>query len=189
MQGFLNQNRSQNRMTGAFLGQVQRGRARGLRGVRCGRATAAVWAGFVWAVVLMVAGMAGAQEVPAPSTPARTPGVASPAKPVTPAQAQPSGTAPTTGETQTAADAGLSTTVWDWKGLGVDKILFQGVTFDEVDALPKELPHKEGTPLDPQKVRASVRRLFVSGRYRDISVRGVRQGDAGTLIFTGGPRY
>jgi len=172
-----------------FWVRCNEGRARGLRGVRCGRAAAAVWAGFVWSVVLMVAGMAGAQEVPAPSTPARAPGVASPAKPVTPAQAQPSGTTPTTGETQTAADAGLSTTVWDWKGLRVDKILFQGVTFDEVDTLPKELPQKEGTPLDPQKVRASVRRLFVSGRYRDISVRGVRQGDAVTLIFTGVPRY
>ena len=42
---------------------------------------------------------------------------------------------------------------------------------------------------DPEKVRASVRRLFVSGRYRDISVRGVRQGDAVTLIFTGVPLY
>ena len=40
-----------------------------------------------------------------------------------------------------------------------------------------------------RQVRASVRRLFASGRYRDISVRGVRQGDAVTLIFTGVPRY
>jgi outer membrane protein assembly factor BamA len=94
-----------------------------------------------------------------------------------------------TSETQTTAGAGLSTSVWDWKGLRVDKILFQGVTFDAADTLPKELPQKEGEPLDPQKVRASVRRLFVSGRYRDISVRGVRQGDAVTLIFAGVPRY
>ncbi len=34
-----------------------------------------------------------------------------------------------------------------------------------------------------------MRRLFASGRYRDISVRGVRQGDGVTLIFTGVPRY
>jgi outer membrane protein assembly factor BamA len=107
----------------------------------------------------------------------------------TPAQAQPNAAPAKAGEAQTPTDAGLSTTVWQWKGLRVDKILFQGVTFDAADTLPKELPQKEGMPLDPQLVRASVRRLFVSGRYRDISVRGVRQGDAVTLIFTGVARY
>jgi len=56
------------RMTGGFLGQVQRGRARGLRRVRCGRALAAVWVGF-----LLVAGTAGAQQGPSPSTPAQDP--------------------------------------------------------------------------------------------------------------------
>ena len=84
-------------------------------------------------------------------------------------------------------DAGLTTTVWDWKGLRVDKILFEGVTFDATDRLPKELTQKVGEPLDPQKVRESIRRLFASGRYRDIQVRGVRQGDAVTLIFAGSP--
>ncbi len=58
----------------------------------------------------------------------------------------------------------------------VDKIEFEGVTFDATDTLPKELPQKVGEPLDPQQVRASLRRLFASGRYRDISVRGVRRG-------------
>jgi outer membrane protein assembly factor BamA len=124
----------------------------------------------------MVAGLAGAQQVPSP---ARTP---------PPAETQQSPAAGT-GQTQTTADAGLSTTVWEWKGLRVDKILFQGVTFDAADTLPTELSQKEGEPLDPQKGRASVRRLFASGRYRDISVRGVRQGDVVTLIFTGVPRY
>src|SRR5439155_23496237 len=59
--GLLNQNRSlnQNRMTGGFLGQVQRGRARVVRGGRCGRAGAAVWVGLV-----MVTGVARAQQVP-----------------------------------------------------------------------------------------------------------------------------
>jgi outer membrane protein insertion porin family len=139
----------------------------------------------------MLAGMAEAQQVPAASTPARTPPVVgSGANAATPAQAQPSPAGAKTGQTQTTADgAGLTTTVWEWKGLRVDKILFEGVTFDPADTLPKDLPQKEGTLLDPQLVRESVRRLFVSGRYRDISVRGVRQGDAVTLIFTGVPRY
>ena len=140
-------------------------------------------------------GTAGAQQVPAASPastppPARTPPVVGRgANAAIPAQGQQSPAAKT-GETQTAPNAaGLTTTVWEWKGLRVDKILFEGVTFDAADTLPKELPQKEGTPLDPQQLRASVRRLFVSGRYRDISVRGVRQGDAVTLIFTGVPRY
>ncbi len=85
--------------------------------------------------------------------------------------------------------AALTTSVWDWKGLRVDQIQFEGVTFDATDMLPKELPQKVGTPLDPEQVRASLRRLFASGRYRDISVRGVRQGDAVTLIYTGVVRY
>ena len=88
-----------------------------------------------------------------------------------------------------ANETGLTTSVWDWKGLRVDKIQFEGVTFDPTDTLPQELAQKVGTPLDPEQVRASLRRLFASGRYRDISVRGVRQGDAVTLIFAGAARY
>jgi outer membrane protein assembly factor BamA len=107
-----------------------------------------------------------------------------------PAQAQQNPPAGKTGETQTSADsAGLTRTLWEWKGLRVDKILFEGVTFDAADTLPKELPQEVGTLLDPELVRASLRRLFVSGRYRDISVRGVRHGDSVTLIFSGTVRY
>jgi outer membrane protein insertion porin family len=88
-----------------------------------------------------------------------------------------------------AQDAGLAQTIWDWKGLRVSKILFEGVTFDTTDTLPSELAQKTGEPLDPQKVRESTRRLFASGRYRDIAVCGVRQGDEVTLIFAGAPRF
>lgn len=84
---------------------------------------------------------------------------------------------------------GLSTTVWQWKGLQVNKIEFEGVTFDVTDKLPSELSQKVGEPFDPQKVRQSTRRLFASGRYRDIEVRGVRQGNGLTLIFAGSPRF
>lgn len=81
------------------------------------------------------------------------------------------------------------TTLWSWQGLVVSKIGFEGVTFDKAEMLPSELPQKAGDPLDPEKVRASERRLFASGRYRDISVRGIREGNAVTLIFAGPPRY
>jgi outer membrane protein insertion porin family len=84
---------------------------------------------------------------------------------------------------------GLSTTVWQWKGLRVDKIEFEGVTFGPDALLPRELAQRAGEPLDPAKVRESIRRLFASGRYRDVEVRGVRQGDGVTLIFAGPPQY
>jgi outer membrane protein assembly factor BamA len=137
----------------------------------------------------MMAGVAGAQELPAAPTPAPTSAVVqSGADAATPAEAQQSPPAATGSSAQTS-EPGLTTTVWEWKGLRVDKILFEGVTFDAADTLPKTLPQKEGAPLDPQEVRASMRRLFASGRYRDISVRGVRQGDSVTLIYTGVERY
>jgi outer membrane protein insertion porin family len=84
---------------------------------------------------------------------------------------------------------GLNTSVWEWKGLHVSRIDFEGVTFHETDILPSEITQHVGEPLDPEKVRESTRRLFDSGRYRDISVRGVRQGDNVTLIFAGTPRF
>src|ERR1700737_4940141 len=79
--------------------------------------------------------------------------------------------------------------LWQWRGLPVTKIEFEGVTFDPGDTLPEELAQKAGEPLDPEKVRASSRRLFASGRYVDLSVRGVREGDGVRLIFSGISRY
>ncbi len=155
---------------GGFLGQVQRGRAQRSLKLRCGLVVAAVCLGS-----LVVGSVAGAQQMPTVST------VPSQQVPLVAAKA---------GDSQAAGDAaGLTTTVWDWKGLRVDKIVFEGVTFDATDLLTQELAQKVGTPLDPQQVRATLRRLFASGRYRDISVRGVRQGDAVTLIFSGAARY
>jgi outer membrane protein insertion porin family len=82
----------------------------------------------------------------------------------------------------------LAVNVWEWKGLRVDKIQFEGVTFDAEDTLPQSLEQQPGQPLDPEKVRASLRRLYGSGRYRDVSVRGVRTGDSVTLVFEGPAR-
>jgi outer membrane protein insertion porin family len=83
----------------------------------------------------------------------------------------------------------LALNVWQLQGERVDRIEFEGVTFDATDKLPGELEQKAGQPLDPEKVRASLRRLYASGRYRDIEVKAVRQGGAVTLIFTGPPRF
>ncbi|HEY6377421.1 MAG TPA: POTRA domain-containing protein, partial [Edaphobacter sp.] len=88
-----------------------------------------------------------------------------------------------------ASRPALGASVWEWTGVRVDKIAFEGVTFDADDPLPEQLAQRAGEPLDPTKVRASTRRLFASGRYRDIVVRGVRQGDGMTLIFDGVPQF
>ena len=88
-----------------------------------------------------------------------------------------------------AAQGSTQGSIWQWRGLQVDRIEFEGVTFDPGDTLPAQLAQKAGEPLDPNKVRASTRRLFASGRYRDIEVRGVREGNGVRLIFFGTAQY
>ena len=88
-----------------------------------------------------------------------------------------------------AADGGLATSVWEWKGRVVSAIEFEGVKFDAKDPLLGKLAQKVGAPLDPDDVRQTTRRLFATGLYRDISVRGVRHEDSVALVFVGSPRY
>ena len=76
-----------------------------------------------------------------------------------------------------------------WKGLRVERIDFQGVVFDAKDPLLAQLPQQAGQPLDPAKVTASIRRLFATGRYRDIRVDAEREGDGVALIYVGDARY
>ena len=83
----------------------------------------------------------------------------------------------------------LQTTVWQWQGLQVEAVHFEGVTFNNADTLLKQLPQQSGQPLDPEKVRQSIRRLFATGRYKNITVSGVRHGDVVTLIFSGPARF
>jgi outer membrane protein insertion porin family len=88
-----------------------------------------------------------------------------------------------------AAGGAADVSLWQWRGLKVNQIKFEGVTYEPGDTLPAQLEQKAGQPLDPEKVRASMRRLFASGRYRDIEVRGVLEGDGATLIFGGTARF
>src|SRR5437899_912432 len=76
-----------------------------------------------------------------------------------------------------------------WRGLRVERGTVDGTASEKEAAAADASAQKTGTPLKPQKVRQSTTRLFASGRYRDIVVRGVRQGDVVTLIFVGVPRY
>jgi outer membrane protein assembly factor BamA len=83
----------------------------------------------------------------------------------------------------------LSSGLPQFAGLQVTAIRYEGVDFDKSDKLLAELSQKAGEPLDPEKVRQTTRRLFATGRYRDIAVRVRREGDGVTLIFAGVPRF
>ena len=75
------------------------------------------------------------------------------------------------------------------RGLKVVAIRYEGVDFDKTDRLTAELSQKVGEPFDANKVRQTTRRLFQTGRYRDIAVRAERTGGGVALIFAGTARY
>ena len=72
-------------------------------------------------------------------------------------------------------------------------IRYEGVDFDKSDKLTAELSQKAGEPLDPAKVRQTTRRLFITGRYRNIAVRveptSPEADSPITLIFEGIARF
>lgn len=84
---------------------------------------------------------------------------------------------------------GATPAMLEWSGLTVSSIEFQGVSAKTLAPLPSMLPQQPGTPLNPNSVRQSLRRLFATGLYRDIQVEGVREGRQVKLIFTGTPAY
>jgi outer membrane protein insertion porin family len=115
-----------------------------------------------------------------PSTPIGTPQASQDANPSPAAPGQ-------TSITNTLPPLPFS--LWDKRGVNVTAIEFEGVTFDANNTLLPELTQKAGQPLDPDKVRSDLRRLFASGRYRDISVTGDPSSNGITLIYAGTPRF
>jgi outer membrane protein insertion porin family len=85
--------------------------------------------------------------------------------------------------------APLAHSLMEYAGKTVVAIQFQGVEFSKSDALTQQLSQKQGEPLDPEKVRETTRRLFQTGRYRNIDVHVEANGSGVTLIFAGLPRY
>jgi outer membrane protein insertion porin family len=83
----------------------------------------------------------------------------------------------------------LQASLTDYVGQKVVAIRYEGVEFSKSDLLLSQLTQKTGEPFDPEKVRQTTRRLFATGRYRDIGVRVERTGDGVTLIFVGVARY
>ena len=90
----------------------------------------------------------------------------------------------------TAAAQDATSGLFRLRGEKISKIRFEGVEYSAGDPLPDELGLKPGDAIDPAKVRAATRRLFLTGLYRDIQVRSIRGSDgAVTLVFDGTPRY
>ena len=83
----------------------------------------------------------------------------------------------------------LPHSVWNEAGQPVAAIRFDGVVFADNDPTVTGLTQKAGQPLDPERVRADLVRLFQSGRYRDISLSAETSAAGLTLIYAGVPRY
>ncbi len=75
-----------------------------------------------------------------------------------------------------------------WSGLHISAIEFRGVSGARLQPLQKELALQPGQPLDPAKVRSSLRRLYATGVYSTIDIAGVRTGNDVVLIFDGQPQ-
>lgn len=80
-----------------------------------------------------------------------------------------------------------SVTLRSWAGLEVEAVQFKGVSRERLAPLPDNLALQPHEPLDPLKVRESLRRLYETGLYRTMVVEGQRHGNAVTVIFTGVP--
>ncbi len=175
-----------------------------------GRAVSrASFRGWRWAATMLLLGAGSLPSQQTPNTPASTPAgnvgsapsagqTATPAlgSPAPSAESPDSATPVQTGQPKViggpavrALNTGPSASMARFSGKLVDRIEFTGVTFTNGETLPSELSQKAGQPLDPDKVRESTRRLFASGQYRDIAVRGEEHDNTVTLYFAGVPRF
>ncbi len=131
----------------------------------------------------------GTQAVPQAS---RQPGAATG---LTGAAAPPSVAPGTASSAQTAATKATAEAVaataglFQLRGQKITGVQFEGVKFNAESTMPSLIDLKVGDTLDPAKVRAATRRLFLTGRYRDISVRSEKTDGGVTLIFAGNPRF
>jgi outer membrane protein assembly complex protein YaeT len=75
-----------------------------------------------------------------------------------------------------------------WEGLPVRHITFAGVSADRLVPVASHLAQAEGTPLNRENLKRSLRQLFSTGLFETIAVEGVREEGGVTLIFRGTPR-
>ena len=75
-----------------------------------------------------------------------------------------------------------------YQGKTVTAIDFAGVDRAALEPLPGQLPQQAGQPLDPQKVRDSLRRLYATGLYDRIDLDGTLVEGGVRLTFAGAAR-
>jgi outer membrane protein insertion porin family len=75
-----------------------------------------------------------------------------------------------------------------WAGLHVASIQFEGISEATLRPIPGKLDQQPGQPLEPTKIRESLRRLYATGLYETIQVAGIRNGQEVSIVFTGTPR-
>lgn len=88
---------------------------------------------------------------------------------------------------QVAQPVPTSQSMRGWTGLNVIDIRYVGVARADLDPLPDQLDQQPNAPLDPVKVRDSLRRLYATGLFQTIAVDGEKQGDGVILTYTGTP--
>jgi outer membrane protein insertion porin family len=103
-------------------------------------------------------------------------------------QTSPNTTPPPPATSATIAPKAQIPSLRAWEGLKVRTIQFNGVEKATLAPLPGLLALQPGMPLDGEKLRDSLRRLYATGLYQTISVDGVRSGDEVTIVFTGTAR-
>jgi len=82
----------------------------------------------------------------------------------------------------------LADSLTSWKGLTVLQISIEGVAADRLSPLAGHLAQIEGTPLDPENLRRSLRQLYATGLFETIEVEGTRGPNGVSLVFKGTPR-
>jgi outer membrane protein assembly factor BamA len=103
-------------------------------------------------------------------------------------QTSPNATTPPASASATIAPRAQVPGLRAWEGLKVKMIEFNGVDAAALDPLPGTLALQPGMPLDGEKLRDSLRRLYATGLYQTIIVEGIRSGNELTIIFSGTPR-
>ena len=88
---------------------------------------------------------------------------------------------------QAPSEAGVDSLA-RWAGLPVRLILFEGVPTDRLAPLPGHLAQAEGTPLNREDLKNSLRQLFATGLFETIEVEGRPEDDGVTLVFRGQAR-
>ncbi len=143
-------------------------------------------------VLLAAAGSLLAQQPPPPPwvpAPSSTPPPRQPKKapPAPPGSVLPSYNSIEERPRPTVHPVSAANSLGGWAGLHVAEIRFEGVTRATLDPLPPQLDQQPNAPLDPLKVRSSLRRLYATGLYNTIAVDGERRGEDVILIFRGTP--